>query len=179
MDLNATEKLARELMEEYNLLALGWTFCFDRATRRAGLTSYSKRTISLSRELTLLGSREDVLDTILHEIAHALTPGASHGPLWKKKFIELGGSGNVVYRLSDESSAQLARNAKYRSACEICGGAFGASRKSKHMGASYCLRTELCRSTNNDSLRRRYLVWSDRDGRIVRGETAILLGIGA
>ncbi len=27
--------------------------------------------------------------TVLHEVAHALTPGALHGPIWDAKFTEL------------------------------------------------------------------------------------------
>jgi len=33
---------------------------------------------------------------ILHEIAHALTPGAKHGYTWKLKCIEIGGDGNTL-----------------------------------------------------------------------------------
>ena len=33
---------------------------------------------------------ESISDTILHEIAHALTQGAGHGPRWKRKCIEIG-----------------------------------------------------------------------------------------
>lgn len=33
---------------------------------------------------------DDLLDTLLHEIAHALTPGDGHGKLWQAKAMELG-----------------------------------------------------------------------------------------
>lgn len=179
MDLRSAEALAHELMTEHGLISDGWVFRFDRATSRAGLTNYSKQTISLSRELTRIGTYDSVRDTILHEIAHALTMGDRHGARWRRKFLSLGGSGNVTYSLSDPEREEIARGAKYKSACELCGATFSASRKSKNMGLSYCVRTDRCRVTNRDSLKRQYLVWSDNEGRIVRGERAIMLGIGA
>ena len=67
-----------------------WTFQFDRAKRRFGACNYTTRTISLSRTLTRLNDDAAVRETLLHEIAHALTPGAGHGPAWQVKCLEFG-----------------------------------------------------------------------------------------
>lgn len=179
MDLRDAENLALELMGEHGLIADGWAFRFDRAVRRAGLTHYVKRTIFLSREITRVGSPEAVRDTILHEIAHAFTRGDHHGARWRRQFLALGGSGHTRRRLSTEENAALARETKYKSSCELCGATFLAARKSKNMGVSYCVVTERCRLTNSDPNKRHYLVWSDREGKIVRGDVAVLMGIGA
>ena len=63
----------------------GWSFKFDNAKRRCGSTQHGKKTITLSRPYVLLNSEEEVLETILHEIAHVIAgPGAGHGPQWRK-----------------------------------------------------------------------------------------------
>jgi predicted SprT family Zn-dependent metalloprotease len=84
MDTAAAAVLARQLMNAYGLE--GWRFQFDRATRRFGLCDPCTQVISLSRPLTELNDVSEVRDTILHEIAHALTPRdarGSHGTQWQ------------------------------------------------------------------------------------------------
>lgn len=73
-----------------------WTFFWDRARRRLGACWYARRSISLSRHLLGEGgcSGIELRDTILHEIAHALsfTHGGErgHGVLWKRWCLFLG-----------------------------------------------------------------------------------------
>lgn len=93
MDLEESSALALRLMEQHGLLQSGWDFEYDRAKTRFGRCSYRRRVISLSRYLTPLRDEMDVRDTILHEIAHALTPGAHHGPRWRSKAREIGCNG--------------------------------------------------------------------------------------
>ena len=85
------ENMARRLMSKHGLNH--WRFKFDNAKRRAGLCSFRKKTISLSKEYVIRNSDnvEDIKDTILHEIAHALVgPGHGHGPVWKRECIRIG-----------------------------------------------------------------------------------------
>lgn len=71
-----------------------WNFEWDSARKRFGKCSHRSRTISLSKVLTPLRSHEDVLNTILHEIAHALVgAGNGHNHVWRTKFIQIGGNG--------------------------------------------------------------------------------------
>jgi len=83
MNLNDAQRLALALMHEHNLLVRGWKFEFDRSVRRFGCCRYGSRKITLSRQLVHLNDEARVRNTILHEIAHALTPGAGHGRVWK------------------------------------------------------------------------------------------------
>lgn len=88
-DLREVKRLAWELYKEHNLK--DWWFSFDNAKSRFGVCYYENKHISLSRELTLLNSMNEVRETLLHEIAHALV-GYKHGhdDVWKAKCIELG-----------------------------------------------------------------------------------------
>ncbi len=88
MNLDDARALAEAWIEQHGLH--GWRFTFDRAVRRFGQCDYLRRTISLSAALTELNDEHRVENTILHEIAHALTPGANHGPEWKRVAASIG-----------------------------------------------------------------------------------------
>ncbi|GAA1914998.1 hypothetical protein GCM10009815_07380 [Nocardioides marmoribigeumensis] len=92
MEIAAARRLALELMAEHGLS--GWRLQLDNAKRRAGICRYSDRVIGLSRPLTALHSEDEVRDTVLHEIAHALVgPGTGHGPRWRAVARRIGCSG--------------------------------------------------------------------------------------
>jgi predicted SprT family Zn-dependent metalloprotease len=89
---------ARGLMHAHGLN--DWQFTFDHSTRRAGCCNYHDRRISISFELARNATDEDIRDTILHEIAHALAGKKhNHDAVWKKKALEIGCSGERTHRL--------------------------------------------------------------------------------
>jgi predicted SprT family Zn-dependent metalloprotease len=82
-------RLAHELMARHGLA--GWSFGFNRRKRSLGLCRYAAQMIELSVYLVYGSSDEEVQDTILHEIAHALVgPGHGHDAAWKAKCLEVG-----------------------------------------------------------------------------------------
>ncbi|HYO07513.1 MAG TPA: SprT-like domain-containing protein, partial [Tepidisphaeraceae bacterium] len=81
MNLYAARLLTRSLMNQHGLS--DWRFDFDHARRRFGSCRPRQKLITLSRHLVFLNEEPEVRDTILHEIAHALTPGDGHGRRWK------------------------------------------------------------------------------------------------
>lgn len=86
MKLEDAQVLAGELMERYGHKLGGWTFDFDNAKRRCGCTKYHIKTITLSRHFVRLNGEDEVRETILHEIAHAIAGQVGdrgHGRLWK------------------------------------------------------------------------------------------------
>lgn len=103
--------LALDLMSEHGLIKLGWTFAFDNAKRRAGVCSYSRKLIGLSIPLVLAREYKMSRNTILHEIAHALTPNDGHGARWKRKAIEIGCDGERCF-----SDAKI--EGKYKAVCK-------------------------------------------------------------
>jgi len=109
--------LARTLMNQHGLS--GWRFAFDHARRRFGSCRYSAKTITLSRPLTLLNAEEQVRDTLLHEIAHALTPGDGHGAKWKAMCLQIGASPVRCY--DDQAVRSPVRPpARFRFGCRQC-----------------------------------------------------------
>jgi len=89
VDVAEARELATDLMNKHGLT--GWRLIFDNARTRAGVCRYDRKQIGLSRILTALHSDEQVTDTILHEIAHALTgPGHGHDRVWRATAKRLG-----------------------------------------------------------------------------------------
>lgn len=76
MELGDVKELATGLMARHRLD--GWRLVFDNAKTRAGACRSNRREIALSRSLMSLYGVEQVTQTVLHEIAHALA-GAGHG----------------------------------------------------------------------------------------------------
>ncbi len=87
--LNAIAAMARRLMDEHGLA--DWTLAFVEAGRRLGDCNYRDRVIRIGRAHALDDGEEQIRDTVLHEIAHAITgPKAGHGPLWKATARRIG-----------------------------------------------------------------------------------------
>lgn len=86
-------------MDEHGLIDKGWFFDWDRAKRRFGCCNYTKKRISLSLPLTKIRDPDNVRNTILHEIAHALVGrGHGHDSIWRAKAIEIGCNGDRCSR---------------------------------------------------------------------------------
>lgn len=129
--LDDAQRLAVRLMAQHGLLALGWRFEFDRATRRFGRCDFKRKTISLSHRLTLLNDPGEVRNMLLHEIAHALLPqGTGHGRAWRELAISIGCDGKRLHSATTEPrwiatcpacSAQVKRQRRRESlACARC-----------------------------------------------------------
>ncbi|GAA4406637.1 hypothetical protein GCM10023168_21850 [Fodinibacter luteus] len=92
MEVTRALAVGRGLLREHGLD--DWTIVADRAKTRAGVCRFGRRQIGLSAPITLLHSEAEVLDTILHEIAHALVgPVHGHDAVWRAKALEIGCSG--------------------------------------------------------------------------------------
>ena len=86
---NGVAEMARRLMDEHGLA--GWTLAFVEAERRLGDCDFKGGVIRISRGHALEGSDEQIRDTVLHEIAHAIAGReAGHGPLWRATARRIG-----------------------------------------------------------------------------------------
>src|SRR5262245_22837551 len=79
--LDAIVQLAITLMAAHALR--GWSFQFDNSTTRAGACQYATRVLSLSFAFARQAPAEEIRETLLHEIAHALVgPAHHHDAVW-------------------------------------------------------------------------------------------------
>lgn len=129
-----TSTLARNLMTEHGLIAAGWKFGYDRAKRRAGCCHQRTKTITLSIHYVIRNNDDEIKDTILHEIAHALAgPGHGHSAYWKSICRKIGAKPVRCYN-SDVVSMPKGR---YQATCDGCQKTFHKHRKPRRPG-HYC-----------------------------------------
>ncbi|HEX8520906.1 MAG TPA: SprT-like domain-containing protein [Tepidisphaeraceae bacterium] len=141
MNLNSAKALSLRLMGKHGLVDQGWQFRWNNNARRAGVCrikrtrltapvalvvghsvadaiehKLEKKYIELSRFWTKHHEKEMVLETILHEIAHALAgPEAHHGPVWKRIARGIGATPRSCFR-----SLGLPKQPLYTVVCPNC-----------------------------------------------------------
>lgn len=70
----------------------------NKLTRCAGMAYYSENRAAISAPIFVRSQNERALrDTILHEIAHLMTPGAKHGDAWYEMARSIGCSGRQYH----------------------------------------------------------------------------------
>jgi predicted SprT family Zn-dependent metalloprotease len=125
MDAILAKHLANHLLNVHGLTQKGWKFNFDSAKKRFGVCCHGPKTIGLSLPLTKLNTEEQVKDTILHEIAHALVgPQHGHDNVWKRKCIEIGAKPERCYSSSEVTQPKM----KYVATCGACGKVYQKAR---------------------------------------------------
>lgn len=118
-----------------------WAFGFGRGKRTLGTTRVrvgaTTGVIRLSRHLIDHASSERRLDTLLHEIAHAVAyqrhgrVAMNHGPLWRRVAREVGAEPRATCRDGPDLPA------KHTLVCMRCGTRVGLHRRPKHPGHAY------------------------------------------
>ncbi len=120
MNTSDAATLCISLMTKHGLMTENtnsWRFEFDNAKRRLGVCNYRDRVIGLSRPLVEHNSLDVIQDTILHEIAHALTPHAGHGRMWQLQCMALGAKPQACATASD---GVVSAPGKYVATCAGC-----------------------------------------------------------
>jgi predicted SprT family Zn-dependent metalloprotease len=121
-----TLRLLRKTMDKHGLH--DWSSRLDNSTKRFGACWYIRKRISISRYLAELNDYETVLETILHEIAHALCPPrVHHGKIWKDKCVEIGALPERTY---DSQTVNVPKG-RYSGKCPLCPSTFQRTRKPK------------------------------------------------
>ena len=143
MDLNSAEVLALTLIEEH---CPEYSFKFDNAKKRFGCCNMLIKQITLSKKLVELNTYNDVKNTILHEIAHAISPIKSHHDyIWKKNAISLGCDGQRVYSNINKPTAS------YVYECPSCGNQSARYKRTDSSACGVC-----CRKFNHGKYTEKY-----------------------
>ncbi|QEH35786.1 SprT-like family protein [Aquisphaera giovannonii] len=115
MDLDRLEGIAREELARHGLHA--WTFGLSKARRRLGVCKYHRKRIEIAEYYARNSPEASVLDTLLHEIAHAIAgPAARHGPRWKAVAVRLG----ATPRSCETSGDAVLEPGDWRATCPAC-----------------------------------------------------------
>lgn len=149
MNVQEAHWLATKLLEEHGLAQKGWTFEFDNAKSRFGVCRYRTKRIGLSKPLTEANDYVQVVDTILHEIAHAIAGHtAGHGPEWKKVCVQIGAKPQRCY--TEEDTTIIA--GKYKAVCGGCGKTFHRHKRVPRGRRQACLCQNHVRDWNKKKL---------------------------
>ena len=154
MEINKSITIAKEIMNKHGLL--NWTLRLGTAKRQNGSCFTHKKRITLSKNYISLNTEELVIDTILHEIAHALV-GSNHGHdnVWKQKCIEIGAR---PVRTKDNIVSVVG---KYDYKCKKCEIIVHAHRqKRREIACADC-----CNKYNNGRFTKEYLFERVENGR--------------
>ena len=161
MDIRKAEIMAMTLIEKHLSDAkFDWQFEFNNAKKTFGQCVYGKKygrpfhRIKLSKPLVALNDEEQVRDTILHEIAHALDVEqrgySSHDYKWVSIARSIGCNGNRCYNVNDVEQPK----SKYSLICNSCKREAPAYRKPKRKKAcGVC-----CRKHNNGKYSEDYVL---------------------
>jgi predicted SprT family Zn-dependent metalloprotease len=132
MDFSEAEQLARKLMADFGLP--DWAFGWNRRKRSLGLCRYREKRLELSAHFVQANPLEQVRETILHEIAHALAgEKAGHGPKWKALRAQVG----CLPQRCDHGQAVMPRG-RWSARCAACGKEYWRHRRPARRARYWC-----------------------------------------
>lgn len=119
-DLKTAQQTATALLKEHGLYAHGWRFAWNTNRTRNGVCRYGTKRIEASSVLSAIRADEQVTQTLLHEVAHALV-GAGHGHdrVWLAKARSIGYKGSTCTN-EKETRTELAQVSRYVGLCNRC-----------------------------------------------------------
>ncbi len=126
MNLTEAQELTEQYLRVHGLAQQGWTFAWLHKSRTFGQCSYTDREICLSRSATQVNDIAQVRNTIIHEIAHALTPRHGHDAVWRRKCLDLGGDGKRC--VDTNRDTVVVPPMKWIGRCPQCGWSAGRDR---------------------------------------------------
>lgn len=160
-NLREIERNCKALMTVHGVGSLG--FAFDGTKTRIGACHFTHVNgvqlpvkITISRHFASILQMDEIRDTMLHEIAHALTPGDGHGRRWQAKCRELG-----MTHVAAKKRTSAAPETPWKGYCATCGTCQGKQHRAP-------LRVYLCAAPACKRLRytERILNWK-KDGKFV------------
>lgn len=134
MDMKLLANEVIVLWDEYQLYE--WEFRLGRSKHRLGVCKFQEKVIEVSEIHARNDPAEIVLDTLKHEIAHALVgPGNGHNETWKAKAREVGCSPDACNSHSKHETYRAP--GKWFAVCPTCTKEFNWYKKPKRMSGRY------------------------------------------
>jgi predicted SprT family Zn-dependent metalloprotease len=154
MKLSDAQALAESLMIQHRLLFPDhgiWTFHWMDRANICGRCERGTKRILLSKYYVEHNSDDDIRNTILHEIAHAICPVSGHGRLWKLTAISVGARPRTC---APEHIA--VKPGRYRGTCTDCQEVVVQRHKISKYIVTGCHHRNCRRKPNNGAI-----LWTD------------------
>ena len=130
MNMKEIRELAETLISQH-LDSNLWEFEWISSSHSCGRCKYNLTPdrrillaggkIQVNTDYAIYGELEEIKNTILHEIAHAIAgPHANHGYHWKSACYRIGAKPERLHHHSHASEMMAFVNAKYRAVCPTC-----------------------------------------------------------
>ncbi len=133
MDLQELETIAGQELLRHGLV--DWTFGLANTKRRLGVCKYRTKRIEIGEYYARNSPPETVLDTLRHEIAHAIAgPAAGHGPAWKVIAMRLGATPLAC----DNSLEAVLQPGDWQAMCPACKKTFHRYKRPRSLGGYRC-----------------------------------------
>lgn len=135
--MNLYNKCAKHVKEEFGYDLSDWEIEFSKQmTRTAGYCNYSSQLFKFSTLFVFSQPEEEIQKVILHEMAHAATPGHKHDKIWTQMCISFGGDGQRY--LMSNSFREFA--CKLRLDCFNCGMVYFDNRDKSLFAGAMCTK---------------------------------------
>jgi predicted SprT family Zn-dependent metalloprotease len=128
--------LFKELKDKYPKELKGYTLGFDNAIRRLGSCNYRERLITISNKHLVATSKEILINTLKHEVAHAYSyyhhgfKGRGHNGFFYNACSVIGAEPKRCASVSEDKEEITP---KYVGVCPSCKFTFKAFRKLKRL----------------------------------------------
>lgn len=135
LTLAEIEARARKLFNQHNIA--DWNFAFSLTTRQAGCCWYNRKLITISVTYCQTATLSQIVNTLLHEIAHALAGYINgHNHIWKRIAKQIGCTAERCHAVQHAPS-------KWTGKCR-CGSIWHRQRLTKAARYGHCSK---CQST--------------------------------
>lgn len=148
--LNLVKDLGLRLLSKHGLYY--WSLRFNTSVKSYGRCNHTRKIIFISKKYIVNNTIEDIKNTILHEIAHALLPyHHKHDNVWRNKAIEIGCDGKIYV-----GENTIRPEKKYKGICNTCNKTIKRHRRIFKLACGNC-----CQKYNNNKYSNKFVfTWS-------------------
>jgi predicted SprT family Zn-dependent metalloprotease len=120
MEITHATNIALNLLVQHGLYNEGWVARLGKGQNRLGVCQYKTKIIRISRHHIQNATDAEIIDTIRHEVAHAIAAKQGdrlHGPIWQSVALKLGANPRPTAKVSYQIAQ---RTRKYLLTCTVC-----------------------------------------------------------